>query len=157
MNFLSCCATKKASSTSLQISEIARSIRPRDDGFCGTSGITAAAGTGVWYVDPDPALREAAMANREKMGGYLQDRRWMTRVLDRTYDQSNSHIQHGMWTHPRDQSARYRKLVVDTTTYAYSGPQQQLFFNFDTWMLQDRRVRLAFAHAVDLKALLDVV
>ena len=46
-----------------------------DKGFCGTSGATAAAGTGVWYVDPNPALREAAMANREKMGGHLQDRR----------------------------------------------------------------------------------
>ncbi|MDB5607850.1 MAG: pyridine nucleotide-disulfide oxidoreductase [Bradyrhizobium sp.] len=36
-------------------------------------------------------LREVATANREKMGGYLQDRRWMARVLDRTYDQSNRH------------------------------------------------------------------
>src|SRR3981081_1709973 len=43
-----------------------------DKGFCGTSGATASAGTGVWYVDPDPSLREAAMANREKMGGYLR-------------------------------------------------------------------------------------
>ncbi|QIG94823.1 FAD-dependent oxidoreductase [Bradyrhizobium sp. 6(2017)] len=60
-----------------------------DKGFCGTSGATAAAGTGVWYIDPDPALRETAMANREKMGGYLQDRRWMARVLDRTYQQSS--------------------------------------------------------------------
>src|SRR3989442_4834628 len=60
-----------------------------DKGFCGTSGATAAAGTGVWYVDPEPALREAAMANREKLGGHLQDRRWMARVLDRTYEQSN--------------------------------------------------------------------
>src|SRR5271156_5924130 len=60
-----------------------------DKGFCGTSGATAAAGTAVWYIDPNPALREAAMANREKMGGYLQDRRWMARVLDRTYDRSN--------------------------------------------------------------------
>jgi hypothetical protein len=31
MNFLSCCATGKASSTSLQISEIARSIGTRND------------------------------------------------------------------------------------------------------------------------------
>lgn len=56
-----------------------------DKGFCGTSGATAAAGTGVWYVEPDSAKREAAMANREPMGGYLQDRNWMARVLDRTY------------------------------------------------------------------------
>lgn len=50
-----------------------------------------------------------------------------------------------------------KRFVVDTTTYAYSGPQQQLFFNFDTPVLQDRRVRLAIAQAIDLKALLDVV
>ena len=29
------------------------------------------------------------MANREKLGGHLQDRRWMARVLDHTYEQSN--------------------------------------------------------------------
>src|SRR4051794_27551051 len=60
-----------------------------DKGFCGTSGATAPSGTGVWYIDPTPDKREAAMANREKMGGYLQDRRWMSRVLDHTYNQSN--------------------------------------------------------------------
>ncbi|WP_330479585.1 FAD-binding protein [Streptomyces platensis] len=47
-----------------------------DKGYCGTSGATASAGTGVWYVPPDPAAREAAMASREKLGGYLDDRRW---------------------------------------------------------------------------------
>ncbi|MEU6295178.1 FAD-dependent oxidoreductase [Streptomyces erythrochromogenes] len=31
-----------------------------DKGYCGTSGATAAGGTGVWYVPPDPATREAA-------------------------------------------------------------------------------------------------
>jgi peptide/nickel transport system substrate-binding protein len=50
-----------------------------------------------------------------------------------------------------------KNLVVDTTTYAYSGPQQQLFFNLDNKVLQDRNVRLAFAQAIDLKALLDIV
>ncbi len=49
------------------------------------------------------------------------------------------------------------KLVVDTTTYAYSGPQTQLFFNLDTGVLQDLRVRRAVAHAIDLKALLAAV
>ena len=57
-----------------------------DKGYCGSSGATAPSGTGVWYVPPDPARRLAAMESREKMGGYLQDRRWMSRVLDRTYD-----------------------------------------------------------------------
>src|SRR5258705_7600087 len=53
-----------------------------DKGFCGTSGATAAAGTGVWYVDPEPVLREAAMANREKLGGHPQARDWMVRRRD---------------------------------------------------------------------------
>ncbi|WP_459546822.1 FAD-binding protein [Nocardia sp. X0981] len=56
-----------------------------DKGYCGTSGATAAAGTGVWYVPPDPIEREAALASRESLGGYLADRRWATRVLDETY------------------------------------------------------------------------
>ncbi|WP_457033856.1 FAD-binding protein [Kitasatospora sp. P5_F3] len=60
-----------------------------DKGYCGTSGATAAGGTGVWYVEPDPAAREAAMASREALGGYLADRRWMGRVLDRTYANIN--------------------------------------------------------------------
>lgn len=50
-----------------------------------------------------------------------------------------------------------KRFVVDTTTYAYSGPQQQLFFNFDTQILQDRRVRKAIAHAIDHRALVNVV
>jgi NAD-dependent dihydropyrimidine dehydrogenase PreA subunit len=53
-----------------------------DKGYCGTSGPTASGGTGVWYVEPGPAAREAAMASREGLGGYLADRGWMARVLD---------------------------------------------------------------------------
>ncbi|MFE5679675.1 FAD-dependent oxidoreductase, partial [Streptomyces erythrochromogenes] len=60
-----------------------------DKGYCGTSGATAAGGTGVWYVPPDPAAREAAMAAREGLGGHLADRRWMARVLDETYARMN--------------------------------------------------------------------
>jgi succinate dehydrogenase/fumarate reductase flavoprotein subunit len=60
-----------------------------DKGCCGTSGATASAGTGVWYVQPDPAKRLAAIESREKLGGYLQDRTWMHRVLDRTFESVN--------------------------------------------------------------------
>ncbi|MEJ2855712.1 MULTISPECIES: FAD-binding protein [unclassified Saccharothrix] len=56
-----------------------------DKGYCGTSGATASVGTGVWYVPPEPEAREAAMASREALGGYLADRRWMARVLDQTH------------------------------------------------------------------------
>lgn len=57
-----------------------------DKGHCGSSGATASVGTGVWYVDDVPELREKAMASREALGGYLADRDWMARVLDETYD-----------------------------------------------------------------------
>jgi succinate dehydrogenase/fumarate reductase flavoprotein subunit len=57
-----------------------------DKGYCGTSGATAPSGVGVWYVPPDPALREEARASREAMGGNLADRAWMDRVLDQTYE-----------------------------------------------------------------------
>src|SRR6476646_11092810 len=56
-----------------------------DKGHTGSSGATASVGTGVWYVDDVPELREAAMASRETLGGHLADRRWMTRVLDETH------------------------------------------------------------------------
>jgi succinate dehydrogenase/fumarate reductase flavoprotein subunit len=56
-----------------------------DKGYTGSSGATASVGTGVWYVDDVPELREAAMASRETLGGHLADRRWMTRVLDETH------------------------------------------------------------------------
>jgi succinate dehydrogenase/fumarate reductase flavoprotein subunit len=57
-----------------------------DKGYCGTSGATAPSGVGVWYVPPDPELREDARASREAMGGHLADRGWMDRVLDQTYE-----------------------------------------------------------------------
>lgn len=68
-------------------SEVGARVVLADKGYCGTSGAAAAAGVGVWYVPPDPALREEAMASREGMGGWLADRRWMERVLDETHAQ----------------------------------------------------------------------
>lgn len=57
-----------------------------DKGYTGASGATASVGTGIWYVDDVPELREAAMASREALGGHLADRDWMARVLDETFD-----------------------------------------------------------------------
>lgn len=68
-----------------------------DKGYCGTSGATAPSGTGVWYVPPDEALRQAAMNGRYGMGGWLADKDWMRRVLDRTW--SNVH-QLADWGYP---------------------------------------------------------
>jgi succinate dehydrogenase/fumarate reductase flavoprotein subunit len=87
-----------------------------DKGFCGTSGATAAAGTGVWYIDPDPALREAAMASREKMGGYLQDRRWMARTLDCAYEQSNRLAEWG-YPYPADENGKSQRNSLQGPEY----------------------------------------
>ncbi|MGV7216492.1 FAD-dependent oxidoreductase [Bradyrhizobium sp. UFLA05-112] len=87
-----------------------------DKGFCGTSGATAAAGTGVWYVDPVPAQREAAMASREKLGGYLQDRRWMARTLDLTYQQSNRLAEWG-YPYPVDDRGKSQRNSLQGPEY----------------------------------------
>ncbi|GAA0362474.1 FAD-binding protein [Microbispora corallina] len=60
-----------------------------DKGYCGTSGSAASGGNNLWYVPPDLALREDAMARREAIAGGLTERRWMARVLDETYRQIN--------------------------------------------------------------------
>ena len=87
-----------------------------DKGFCGTSGATAAAGTGVWYIDPDPEQREAAMASREKLGGYLQDRRWMARVLDKTYEQSHRLADWG-YPYPVDEFGKSQRSSLQGPEY----------------------------------------
>jgi succinate dehydrogenase/fumarate reductase flavoprotein subunit len=87
-----------------------------DKGFCGTSGATAAAGTGVWYVDPVPALREAAMTSREKLGGFLQDRRWMARTLDLTYQQSNRLADWG-YPYPTDDRGKSQRNSLQGPEY----------------------------------------
>ncbi|GIE36238.1 pyridine nucleotide-disulfide oxidoreductase [Actinoplanes italicus] len=86
-----------------------------DKGYCGTSGPTASGGTGVWYVQPEPAEREKAMASREALGGFLQDRRWMGRVLDQTYENMNR----------LEAEARYPFPIVDGSPYkkGVQGPE----------------------------------
>ena len=65
--------------------ETGASVVLADKGYCGTTGATASAGVGVWYVEPDEEAREKAIQSREALGGWLVDRRWMHRVLDETY------------------------------------------------------------------------
>ena len=66
-----------------------------DKGYCGSSGATAAAGTGVWYVPPVAGERESAKASREALGGHIADRRWMDRVLDETWSRVPELEEHG--------------------------------------------------------------
>ncbi|GLS28334.1 L-aspartate oxidase [Mesorhizobium albiziae] len=58
-----------------------------DKGYCGTSGVTATAGPGHWWVPPDPPeLRETAICNRKKTGAGLNDADWMARILALTWE-----------------------------------------------------------------------
>lgn len=58
-----------------------------DKGYCGTSGVTATAGPGHWWIPPDPAdLRETAIAARRKSGFGLNDAVWMARILAKTWE-----------------------------------------------------------------------
>jgi succinate dehydrogenase/fumarate reductase flavoprotein subunit len=87
-----------------------------DKGFCGSSGATAAAGTGIWYVPPDPAKRQAAMDSRDALGGYLADPAWMARVLDRTW---HGVEQLGEWGYPfpRDEDGNERRNSLQGPDY----------------------------------------
>ncbi len=48
-------------------------------------------------------------------------------------------------------------LRVDTINWPYISVHQQLFFNLDTPALQDKKVRQAIAHAIDVQALNKIV
>lgn len=54
-----------------------------DKGYCGTSGVTATAGPGHWWVPPE--RREAAVADRVQRALGLGDADWMRRILDLTW------------------------------------------------------------------------
>lgn len=54
-----------------------------DKGYCGTSGVTATAGPGHWWVSPE--RREAAIADRLKRSLGLGDPDWMRRILELTW------------------------------------------------------------------------
>src|SRR5580704_2399760 len=56
-----------------------------EKGYCGTSGVTATAGPGHWWVPPDPVLRAQAITKRAASGLGLADPDWMERVLDTTW------------------------------------------------------------------------
>jgi succinate dehydrogenase/fumarate reductase flavoprotein subunit len=54
-----------------------------DKGFCGSSGVAAAATVGHWWVPP--GRREQAIADRDAAGGHLSERSWMERLLEETW------------------------------------------------------------------------
>ncbi len=57
-----------------------------DKGYVGTSGVTATAGPGHWWVPPDPPeLRHRAITERAERGLGLADPDWMARIIDLTW------------------------------------------------------------------------
>ena len=57
-----------------------------DKGYCGTSGVTATAGPGHWWVPPDPPqARVEAVRQRNARALGLADPEWMERVIDQTW------------------------------------------------------------------------
>ncbi|OBZ94615.1 pyridine nucleotide-disulfide oxidoreductase [Pararhizobium polonicum] len=87
-----------------------------DKGYCGSSGATASAGTQIWYVPPVAEEREAAMASREAMGGYLSDRSWMRPVLDTTYESVNRLAEWG-YPFPADENGVQQRISVQGPEY----------------------------------------
>lgn len=79
-----------------------------DKGYCGTSGVTATAGPGHWWVPPDQ--RQAAIDKRVDSAAGLGDARWMARILDTTW-QSLPQLDR-LYHFPTDEQGRkhYRAL-----------------------------------------------
>ncbi len=79
-----------------------------DKGFCGTSGVTATAGPGHWWVPPEG--RDDAIRGREALAEGLAERRWMARVLDETWRTLPTLAAH--YAFPRNEAGvvQYRNL-----------------------------------------------
>jgi len=57
-----------------------------EKGYCGTSGVTASAGPGHWWVPPDPPrARQEVVGARLRAGQGLGDGAWMHHILDLTW------------------------------------------------------------------------
>jgi len=56
-----------------------------DKGYMGTSGVTAMGGPNHWWVAPDKALRDEAIARQSAKAQGLGDPDWMARILDLTW------------------------------------------------------------------------
>ena len=65
--------------------EAGASVIVVDKGYLGTSGVTATGGPNHWWVGPDKALREEAIARQSAKSLGLGDPEWMARILDITF------------------------------------------------------------------------
>lgn len=81
-----------------------------DKGYCGTSGVTAAAGPGHWWVPPDPELRAEAIRRRDALGFGLSEPEWMARILDATWQTLPTLAGYYEFSRDRDGVVHYSKL-----------------------------------------------
>ncbi len=79
-----------------------------DKGYCGTSGVTATAGPGHWWVPPE--RREAAVADRLKRSLGLGDPDWMRRILDLTWSSLPGLRDHYAFSTDERGDVQYRAL-----------------------------------------------
>src|SRR6478752_8953330 len=56
-----------------------------DKGYVGTSGVTATAGPGHWWVSPEGNARKEAIDKRMAIAHGLGDPGWMERIIDTTW------------------------------------------------------------------------
>jgi len=85
-----------------------------DKGYVGTSGVTATAGPGHWWVSPEGNARAEAIKKRLAIGYGLADAGWMERIIDTT------------WRVLPTLSAYYRFNINDKGQTAYNavrGPE----------------------------------
>lgn len=79
-----------------------------DKGYCGTSGVTATAGPGHWWVAPEQ--REQAVRQRAEAGQGLAEPRWMHRILDETWRELPGIAPHYRFGTDHDGRTVYRAL-----------------------------------------------
>lgn len=110
-----------------------------DKGYCGSSGAAASAGHGVWYVPPEPGMREEAMGSREALGGHLADRDWASRVLEVTFERMN---QLAAWGYPFPEQESFRRVDKDGHVNYGRGLQGPEYMRLMRRRVQKARVKV---------------
>lgn len=81
-----------------------------EKGWCGSSGVTATAGPGHWWVPPDPDLRRAAIERKLGPAAGLADPDWMARILDLTWTTLPTLARHYRFSVDEAGRTQYRAL-----------------------------------------------
>lgn len=79
-----------------------------DKGYCGTSGVTATAGPGHWWIPPEE--REAVAQARFDRSGRIGDPRWMERIMALTWDSLPTLARHYRFSTDDAGRVQYRAL-----------------------------------------------